>query len=1038
VFLSDISIKRPVMITMVMVALLLYGVIAYKDLPLNQMPDAKIPFLTIQTVYPGAGPEQIESLITKKIEDEISAVSRIKSIQSYSINSASIMILEFELDKDPDIASQEVKEKIDAILNDLPEQAQKPLVAKVDISATPVIKMILSGDIESTELFYLADTTIKDSLSRIEGVGSVDIEGGLEREVRIAFDNKTVYENAINLTQVAGILAYANMDMPGGNFQNETEDYAVSLKGEIKSELELEEIMIPTAAGMRKLDQLASIGPMAEDARQRITFFDMEQGVREDNTVLISIVKSSDGNPVEIAEAVNKILPGLKKELPESVSLRITNDDSVFIRDTVNDTLGNIILGIIFTAAILLFFLHDFRSTLIVALTMPLAIIPTFMIMKPLGITINMMSLMGLSTSVGVLVMNSVVVLQNIFRHKEMGHSRKEAASKGTAEVTVAVVASTLTNVCVFLPIGTMDGITGIFLRDFALTVVIATLFSLIISFTLTPMLASLLLPETKKKKNKVSQIIEDFFKSLERAYTFLLEKIIYNRKRSMILIAGTLALFLIAMFGFTKIPFELMPIMDSGDISIEVELPQDASLEQTAELLVQIEEEVSHFPEVKQILTNIGASSGIDSGTNLAIINIKLVDVDMRQSSKILANKISNALVSIPNAMIRVQAVNGMVSGMGGAALTFYLQGNDQKELQKETQLMKSEMESIPGITGIKTSMKSGKPEINIYPNRQKLAELGVTVQDLAMSVRAAIDGIVLTQMKKDSREYDIRVTMSDTEISSYEDIRNIPVSTMNGIYPLSYFGEIAIEEGVSSLLRIDKKSSVEFTADTMPGVALGDVTAAIEQIKADMNSKNVSLKWGGNAEMMQDTVSNMAFAFVMAIILTYMLLAAILEKLGQPILILSTVPLSLIGVVALFLITGLSMNMVSMLAIIMLVGMVVNNAILILEYTNQLRAEGMEIHDALLKACPIKLQPILMANTATILGMLPMALGIGQSGSEMRRPMGLVSIGGLIAATFLSLFIIPALENVIESRKSKKVKKISVTSIEEVSTEL
>jgi HAE1 family hydrophobic/amphiphilic exporter-1 len=816
------------------------------------------------------------------------------------------------------------------------------------------------------------------------------------------------------------------MDMPGGNFQNEEQDYSVTLKGEISSTDELDSMMIPTITGMRRLGQLATINPQAADVKERVTLFQTKTNLRQDNTVLLSIVKSSDGNPVTIAGEVKKLLPELRAMLPESVNLTMTSDNSEFIENTVNDTISNILLGILFTAAILLFFLHDLRSTLIVALSMPLSIIPTFIVMNQLGITLNLMSLMGLSTSVGVLVMNSVVVLENIFRHKNMGNSSKEAAGKGTAEVTVAVIASTLTNVAVFLPLGTMDGIAGVFIGDFALTVVIATLFSLLISFTLTPMLASLLLPETAKKKMKISLKIEGMFTSIENGYSIILEKILHNRLRSFLVIAGTLVLFAAAMFAFTKVPFEFQPAMDGGTIAIEVELPEDASLDLTAALLKKVEDRLAEFEEVEQIVSNLGSISSLNSGTNLALINIDLIDKGLRQPNDIIANKIGISLSTLPGAIFRIIPGTGSMGGTS-SPISFYLQGNNIEELQTYTNLIKEEMSHIEGLTGIDSSLKSGKPEITLYPNRLKLSDMGLTMQDLAMAMRSAVDGNVLTQLKTENGEYDIRVTLNDSDVSSVESIGEIPVSTTAGIYPLSYFTRIEIKEGVSKLLRIDKKTSVSITSNLLPGVALGDMTAAIDKTAEELLPRSLSLRWGGDAEMMTDTMKNMLFAFVIAIILTYMLLAAILEKIAQPILILSTVPLSLIGVVALFLIGGYTMNLVSMMAIIMLVGMVVNNAILILEYTNQLRAGGLDVRSALLKACPTKLQPILMANIATILGMLPMAMGIGKSGAEMRQPMGLVSIGGLITATFLTLFVIPAIENLLESKKDeKKMKKL------------
>ncbi len=411
-----------------------------------------------------------------------------------------------------------------------------------------------------------------------------------------------------------------------------------------------------------------------------------------------------------------------------------------------------------------------------------------------------------------------------------------------------------------------------------------------------------------------------------------------------------------------------------------------------------------------------------------MAIMNIKLIEKSIREPHSTIAAQIGEGLSDIPNARIRVTAVNGM--GSGGSAVSFYLLGEDITLLEEYSRQLKESMTDIDGLINIDKSSKSGKPEITILPNRQKLSDMGISIQELSLAMRAAIEGMVMTQYKEGGREYDIRVTLKDEDVSSYEDIRQIAVTTMNGIFPISYFADIQITEGINKILHTDKVKSIEFTADTMPGVALGTVTGPIEEAVKKLDLPDgYKIKWAGDTEMMKETVSNMIFVFILAIVLTYMLLAAILEKFGQPILILSTVPLSLIGVVLVFLLTGKTMNIVSMMAIVMLVGMVVNNAILILEYTNQLRADGMDVRSALLKACPTKLKPILMANIATMLGMLPMALGLGSSGAEMRQPMGIVSIGGLITATFLSLFVIPSLENLIESRKLKEKKNESIS---------
>lgn len=1013
------------MITMAMVAFLIFGVMAYMNLPLNLMPDIDFPMITIQTVYGGASPDQIENLITKKIEDEVSSIGQIDSITSYSLNSLSLILLKFDLDKDVDVANQEVKTKVDAIINDLPDDAQTPILSKVDLTATSVVNLVLSGNLDPAEMDILASGVIKDTFSRIEGVGNVNVTGNLAKEIKVNLSNRVVYENSLNLIQIAGILSQANLDMPGGNFLNEGEEYSVRLDGQIDNVEALGRIPVPTSSGFRNLDQLAEISTGTEEVRERVTFFNRTNGALYDQSILISVIKSGEGNPVSIAEEVLKAIPEIEKRLPPNVSLDIAKDESIFIQGTVDDTMSNIIMGILLTAGIILFFLHDFRSTLIVALSMPLSIIPTFIFMDAMGITLNLLSLMGLSVSVGVLVQNSVVVLENIFRHKRMGHDGKEAAGKGTGEVTLAVLASTLTNVCVFLPIGLMDGIAGLMMKDFAITVVIATIFSLIISFTLTPMLASLLLAKPEGEKKGLSLAIVNMFTTLEQAYTKVLGAILKSRLRSAALIAVTIGLFILAMAQFGKIPFEFSSAMDSGVVSVEVELPNDSSLEQTAEKVIEIEKIIVENRAVESVLSNLGSISSMDTGTNLALLSIELVNKEERDSNRHIAAMISSQLSVVSNVEIRVKATSSVLSS-GASPVSLYLQGDDSDSLIANSQLFEDQMRSIEGLSAVSSSLTTGKSEVVLFPDRRLLSEMGMSVSDLALSMRAAVEGIVLTQLKSEGQEYDIRVSLKDSDVMDEESLSNIAIATNQGIFPLSHFAEVGFESSTGRLLRVDKISTIEFSADLLPGYVIGDVTGLIERAAAENLSDDISLKWAGDADMMMETVMNMLKAFIIAIVLTYMLLAAILEKFGQPLLILSTVPLSLIGVIALFLMTGFSMNIASMLAIIMLVGMVVNNAILILDYTNQLRKEGYSVHDALLEACPTKLQPILMANLATILGMLPMALGIGASGAEMRQPLGVVSIGGLLAATLLTLFVIPAIENAVEGKKEKKKIKV------------
>ncbi|MBN1948278.1 MAG: efflux RND transporter permease subunit, partial [Candidatus Cloacimonetes bacterium] len=446
-FLAKVSINRPVMITMLVSVFVVFGILAYFTLPLNLMPQADLPYITIQTIYPGAGPAEIETQITKRIEDAVSTISRIDYIESYSMDNVSLVVLAFELGKKIDVASQEVRQKVDAILNEFPADAEKPSIDKFDPGSWPIMELILTGDMDSRGLFEIADKTLKDRFSQIEGVAKVNITGGQEREIQVKLSDRTVAQNLISLPQLAQILSAHNLNMPGGHFLQADQEYTVRLEGEMESLHDLQNLDIPTPYGTRKLRQLALVSDSGKEIRKRAIYYDNFNRTREDNVVRISIVKTSEGNPVSIARAVYRELDAIRAELPANARLVIVDDDSRFIRSSLGDTLSNVFLGILFTGLVLLFFLHDLRSTLIVAVAMPTSIISTFLAIRLSGFSINILSLMGLSTSVGILVTNSVVVLENIFRHMQMGNTRRQAANIGTTEISVAVIASTLTNI---------------------------------------------------------------------------------------------------------------------------------------------------------------------------------------------------------------------------------------------------------------------------------------------------------------------------------------------------------------------------------------------------------------------------------------------------------------------------------------------------------------------------------------------------------------------------------------------------------------
>ncbi len=1020
-FLSDISVKRPIMMSMFLIVFVLFGGLAYFGLSLDLMPRVDIPFVTITTIYPGAGPQEIETQISKKLEDAVSTISQIKETKSFSMESVSLVMIEFQLGKDVDIATQETKDKVDAILNDLPDDAEKPIIEKFEVGADPVVDVVLDGNLSRTELFELADKRIKDQFAQVNGVAKVDIVGGQEREIVVELDNKIVAQNILSVPQIAQIVAAENMDMPGGHFTRQSQEYSARLKGKFESVEEMKNLEISTPFGIKKLGKLAKIYDSGEEIRERSTYYDNVAKEGKDNIVLLSIIKSTDGNTVQLAKDIKEIIPEIAETLPAGCNLKIVNDNSVFIESSVEDTLSNIGLGIILTALVLLFFLHDWRSTIIAAMSMPFSIISTFMLMQWAGFNLNIMTLMGLSTSVGVLVANSVVVLENIFRHKGLGLGRKEAATKGTAEIVVAVLASTLTNIVVFLPIASMSSIVGQFFEEFALTVTFATIFSLIVSFTLTPMMASLIIPEHSNKKRPLSSKLEKLFESWERLYKRMLEVVIKNKLTSFGTVVLAILMFIGSFFFASQVGFEFTPKMDEGDISVEVELPQGYSLDQTALLIKEVEEVIVSHDEVKQVLTTLGKVSDTDKGTNLAKVQVKLVDATERnittdKAASLLIEELSN----IPNAIIRVAAQSSAGSGM--APIAFYLQGSDNEKLESFKTNLIEKFKTIPGLINLNTSSRSGKPEITLKPDRDKLSEAGLTVSDLAFTLRAAMEGLEATRFADQGEEYDIRVTMNDESVDSPEKIANLTVVSRKGAYRMAQLADIDFTEGYSKVVHVDKIKSIQFTANVADGFVLGNITNQITSIIDEYDlPAGYKIKWAGDARMMNEAMADMARAFLIAIILTYMLLAAILESLTQPFLILGTVPLALIGVFVSLFMTGTNLSISAMMAIIMLIGIVVNNAILIIDYANLLVKEGKGIKEALLEAAPTKLKPILMSTIAIMLGMLPMAMGIGSAGKEFREPMGIVSIGGLLVSMILTLFVIPALYQLTQRKKSR-----------------
>jgi HAE1 family hydrophobic/amphiphilic exporter-1 len=1017
----DISIKRPVTVIMGALALVVFGIIAYTSLPVSLLPETQMAVVTVQALYPGASPQIVESQLTKPVEDEVFSVADVDSLTSYSMDSVSIVTVLFREGKDENLAIQEVKDKIDAILAQLPDAVEKPSISKIDVAASiPIMNIVLEGNMDNTELYTIGSTVVRDELSQITGVGGVEISGGEEREIQVNLDRAAAYERFLPVEQVAAILARANIELPGGNIGMEGEDIPVRFKGGFTSLEEIGDLDIPTSSGLFKLRQLGTIEDTHITVRERTILRDKDAGTRNEGALLFQITKNPSANTVAVVDAITKQIPRIEAQAGGRITLQVIREDAGFIRDSVNDTLGNLIMGIILTGLVILLFLHDIRSTLIISLSMPFSIISTFFVMQFMNISINVLSLMGLSCAVGTLVANSVVVLENIFRYKNEGLSRKESASRGAREVMMAVLASTLTNVAVFIPMGGMQGAMGQINSHFAYTVVISTIFSIVVSFTLTPLLASRLLPEKNKQAGRIGKALDALFAKTECLYAASLSLILKRKWRSAVVVIAVIAVFVLSMSAFVSIPMELVPKSDGGKIQLNVELPQGSGLEKTAAVLAVIEERLTEYEEVKTILTTLGKMGSMDRDVSVAGMEVALVPKTNRTlSNSDMAAVFTRNLSDIPGADIRVSALSELVIAQG-APVDLYLRGPDNQVLQELGGQIKKRLQSVPGIMNVAMNTKTGKSELVFEPRRKQISSDGITVQTVALALRSAVDGMVSTSYRENDEEYDIRVKIDGGAIKDIEDLKNIPVVSPAGIFSLSRYADLHFENGYNMIMRVDKQRNANITADLLPEYAQGPVLAAVMSAAAEIElPEGYSITQAGLSESMGESSAAMAIVFLTAILLVYMLLAAILENPAQPLFILLTIPLSLIGVVAGCLLFNTILNSIAMISIVMLVGIVVNNAILMLDYYNQLKREGLDPAEAMLKACPAKLKAILMSNIAIILGMIPMAMGIGASLAEMRQPMGIITIGGIVSSTILTLWFIPALEYLVTRRR-------------------
>lgn len=1028
--LSKFAVERPVTITMFILIVLLFGFISLSGLPIDLYPEIEIPVVIVSTSYQGAGPQEIESLITERIESVVATVSNIDEVSSISSEGSSVVVAQFNFGTDMDFASLEMREKVDLIKGLLPSDASDPMVIRIDPNATAIVQIALSskgGDLVGLQ--NLAENEIKQNFERIDGVAQVDIGGGEEEEVSVVVDPYKLSSYGLNMDQIKGLISGSNMNLPGGEVKNGKEELSVRLVGEFDSLDDIKNLPIILKTGSTiTLEDVANIDYKNKD-RSIIS------RVNGRNSISMGIQKQSGKNTVEVANQVKKEMERLEKEYKE-IEFDIVLDNSEFISTSINNVKSNVLTGSLFAVLVLYIFLKSIRTTFIVGVSIPISLIASFILLYMNKITLNMMTLGGLALAVGMLVDSAIVVLENIYRLKSQGLDSKQAAIKGAKEVGMSITASTLTTIAVFLPIVFVEGVIGIMFKDFALTVTLSLIASLVVALTMIPMLSSKLLTNTYSTRRKFLQPVYDAFDrvifKLENLYKKVLNKGLKYRKTT---VAIGIIFFVVTMASLIFVGIEFFPTTDEGALNINIKLPIGSTLEMVDEISLAIEEKISNIEEIETIFTNIGSGDFTSGSTsNTGSIFVKLKDLkDRTKSADEVSEIVRKEVKDIAGAEITVSSMN-MTAMAGTTPISIKLKGNDLDILEEISNDFVDLVKSVSGTREVKGSISEAVPELEIKINKDMAAVYGLTTPQIAGNVRTATMGSTVTKYRIDGDEIDVILKAEDEYTNDIGNLENLEIDSPLGLtVPLVQVADFNIVDGPIRINRESQERVVTVSSD-ISGRDLGSIVRDIENELKEYNMPDgYRYEISGENEDMIEAFTNLLKALGVAVILIYMIMAAQFESLLHPFLIMFTMPLAFGGGIFGLFIANTPFGVTAFIGIIMLAGIVVNNGIVLVDYINQLRKDGMEITEAIKEAGPIRLRPILMTTLTTVLGLVPLALGIGE-GAEIQAPMAIVVISGLTFATILTLVFVPVLYYIFENVSSKVKTKFSNLIYKEV----
>ncbi len=1026
--LSKLAVSRPVTTVMFYMALAVLGAFALMRLAIDLLPKLEPPAISVVTIYPGASAEDVEQKVTKLIEEQVSTINNVSKVTSNSKDNISIITVTFNWGTDVAEATNDVRDAIDRVKLRLPNDAQEPSIFKFSTSTLPVMMIGINSRESFPGINKIIEDKIAQPLRQVPGVGAVFSVGGPQREILIKVDPKKLEAYNLTIPQIAQILQTENFSLPAGVIKVGMKEYNVRVPGEFKSIEEIKSTVIGNYQGA--LVYLRDVAEVIDTIKEQTLY------VKINNTpgVLLFIQKQATANTIEVVDAVKKALPRIQRTLPKDVQLNIAFDSSEFIRNSIRNLTNAVIYGAVFVILVILLFLRKIRASLIIILTIPFSLIVAFIVLYLIGGTINLISLSSLAIAIGIVVDNSIVVLENITRHIERGENPKTASVIASNEIGLAISASSLTNIAVFLPLAFLTGIAGFLFKELGYLVTVMVITSLIASLTLTPMLTSKWLKREERIKSKILtnlfEASEKWFKAIENAYGNLIS---WALRHKLVIIATAFILFVSSFVIFRFVGFEFFPASDTGQIQVVAQLPVGTRLEETIKIGEQIQQIVlEEIPAKwrKYIFMRAGTTeqgfatiTGQVEGSNVVTVGARLVPVKERGVTvEELGAKIRERVKLIPGIekfeISRGSDFQALLFG-GGKPLTVEVTGYDLNLTSRVAEQIKSELEKIPGAKDVQIGRSGLTPEIRIEVDKQKSASLGLNTSIIAATIRSSIYGLKATTYKEIGDEYDITIQPGADLRNSISYLEEIPIRSLSGnVVKIKDVAKIYDTYSPIEIQRRDRQRIIPVGAN-VEGRALGDVVKDLqERLKKLDIPPGVEIKFAGQVEEQTKAFGDLFQVLILGVILTYMIMASQFESLLHPFVIMFSVPFAFVGVVLGLLIFGVPFGLTAFMGLIMLVGIVVNNAIVLVDYTNLLRARGYELYNAIVTAGKTRLRPVLMTTFTTILGTLPLAVFRGE-GSELWRPLGITMLGGLTFSTLITLVLVPTIYSIFEHKK-------------------